>query len=114
MHRFWRAYLGRVPWWGWPLVCLAALGIVAFAFRRQLRYFVKVAKALATDERLPRPLRWGLKLALAMKVVPFPDLGIDEIIVVVIGVLLVTVYRPTLRAILDESRVTPPLAPDDR
>jgi hypothetical protein len=111
MNRFRLAYLGRVPRWGWLLVGLAVLGMVAFAFRRQFRYLVKVAKALATDERLPRPLRWGLKLALAMKVVPFPDLGIDELILVVIGVLLVTVYRPTLRAILDESRATPPASP---
>jgi hypothetical protein len=43
--------------------------------------------------------------------VPFPDFGIDEIILLVIGVLLVTVYRPTLRAILDESRATPSASP---
>ena len=72
MSRFGLAYRERVPWWGWLLVCLTVLGMIAFAFRRQLQYLVKVAKALATDERLPRPLRWGLKLALAMKVVPVP------------------------------------------
>jgi hypothetical protein len=80
------------------------LGLVAFAFRKQLRYLIKMAKTLATDQRLPRPLRWALVLALAIKMVPIPDFGVDEVILVVIGVLLVTVYRPTFREILDESR----------
>ena len=93
-----------MPWWGWLLVAAGVAGLLAIALRPQLRYLIKVAKALSTDERLPRPLRWGLKVALAIKVVPFPDLGIDEILLVVIGILLVTVYRPTLRAILDENR----------
>jgi hypothetical protein len=87
------------------------LGVGAYALRNRLRYVTKVAKALATDERLPRPLRWGLRVALAIKVVPLPDLGIDEVILVVIGVLLLTVYRPTLRAILHESRAAPPSSP---
>lgn len=96
-----------MPWWTWVLVGLGvsgALGAVAFVFRHQLRYFVKVAKALATDKRLPRPLRWALTVALAIKAVPFPDFGLDEIILVVVGVLLLTVYRPTFTAILAESR----------
>jgi hypothetical protein len=102
-----RVYRGSVPWWGWLLVGIAVFGLVAFVFRRQLRYMVKVAKAVATDERLPRPLRRALAVALAMKV-PVPDFGVDEVILVVVGLLLVTVYRPTLRAILDESRARPP------
>lgn len=69
---------------------------------------MKLVNALATDERLPRPLRWALTVALAMKVVPLPDFGIDEVILVVVGVLLVTLYRPTLRAILDETRANRP------
>jgi hypothetical protein len=93
-----------VPWWGWLLISSAVLGLVGFIFRRQLRYLVKVAKALATDERLPRPMRWALTLALAIKMVPLPDFGVDEVILVLVGILLVTVYRPTLRAILAESR----------
>lgn len=98
-----------MPWWGFLLVGLGVLGVLTFVFRAQLRYLIKVAKALATDERLPRSLRWALRLALALKVVPFPDFGIDEVILVVVGLLLVTVYRPTLRAILAESRaVSPP------
>ena len=73
------AYAGRVPWWGWLLVGAGLLGLVVFAFRGQLRYIVKAARALATDERVPRPLRWALRFVLAIKVLPFPDLGIDEI-----------------------------------
>lgn len=65
---------------------------------------MKLTKALATDERLPRPLRWAIGVALAMKVVPVPDFGIDEIILVLIGVLLLTVYRPTFREIVAEIR----------
>ena len=77
---------------------------------RQVKYLLRVTKALATDERLPRLLRWGLKVALAIKMVPVPDLGIDEAILLVVGVVLVTFYRPTLRAILAESRAAPPPA----
>lgn len=87
---------------------LVVLGSIAFVLRRHLRYLLKVAKALSKDERLPLPLRWGLRVALVIKVVPVPDLGLDEIVLVVIGILLVTVYRPTLRAILEESRAAPP------
>jgi hypothetical protein len=56
---------------------------------------MKVTKAVATDRRLPRPLRWAIAIALAVKVVPFPDFGVDEI-----------VYRPRLRAIFAEIRAT--------
>ena len=63
----------------------------------------------ATDERLPRPLRWALGVALSIKVVPVPDFGIDEILLAVIGILLITVYRPTFKAILAESRRRPPI-----
>jgi hypothetical protein len=94
--------------WGWLLIGLGVVVLVTFAFREQVRYLVKVAKALATDERLPRPLRWALRLALALKVVPFPDFGLDEVILIGIGVLLLTVYRPTLRAILEEPRANRP------
>ena len=93
---------------------LASFGlsaVLAIAFRRQLRYLVRIAKLLSTDERLPKPLRWTLAVALAIKVVPVPDLGIDEVLLVGIGLLLVTVYRPVLRAIVEEARaegVEPP------
>lgn len=96
-----------MPWWTWTVIGLAvsgAVGVAVFVFRHQLRYFVKVTKALATDKRLPRPLRWALTVALAIKVVPVPDFGLDEVILLVVVVLLLTLYRPTFRAILEESR----------
>jgi hypothetical protein len=43
-------------------------------------------------------------IALAIKVVPFPDFGIDEILLVLSATLLLTVYRPTFLAILAETR----------
>ena len=98
-----------MSWWGWFPIALAVFGLLGFAFRKQLRHLIKVTKALATDERLPRPLRWALAVALAMKVVPVLDFGVDEVILVVVGVLLLTAYRPTLRAILAETRVDPPI-----
>lgn len=96
-----------MSWWGWVLAAAGATFVVALVFRRQLLYLVKVAKMCATDERLPRPLRWTLGVALAIKVVPVPDFGIDEILLIVIGILLVTVYRPTFKAILAEARQNP-------
>lgn len=78
--------------------------ISGFGLRSQLGFAMKLTKALATDERLPRPLRWAIGIALAVKVVPMPDFGIDEIILVLIGALLLTVYRPTFREIVAETR----------
>jgi hypothetical protein len=49
-------------------------------------------------------MRWGIGIALAMKVVPFPDFGIDEIILALIGALLPTVYRQTFWEIVAETR----------
>ena len=39
-------------------------------------------------------------VALAIKTVPVPDFGIDEVLLLAIGLLLVTVYRSTMREIL--------------
>ncbi len=100
-----------MPWWGWLLLCLGAVSTAGVALRRQIRYAIRVAKALTTDERLPRPLRWALRVALALKVVPFPDLGIDELLLLVAGTLLVTVYRPTLKAVLAEAKQAPDAQP---
>ena len=69
--------------------------------KRRVRYLIRLAKAITSDPRLPRGIRWPLQLAFAIKTVPFPDLGIDEVILVVVG-LLVTVYRSTFRAIRAE------------
>ena len=78
-------------------------GLLMVGFRRQIGFGIRVAKRVATDERVPKPLRWALRVALAIKAVPIPDLGIDEVLLLVVAVLLLTVYRPTLRAILAES-----------
>ena len=94
-----------MPWWAFLLIAVAvvtvALGIV---FRRQLRFAMRMTKALVTDERLPRPLRWAIGVALAVKMVPLPDFGVDEVILVVVGALLLTVYRRTFLTIVAEQR----------
>lgn len=94
-----------MPLWAWLLIAATVVALAAgFAFRSQLRFAMKLTKALATDERLPRSMRWAVGIALAVKVVPVPDFGVDEIILLVIGVLLLTVYRPTFREIVGETR----------
>jgi hypothetical protein len=94
-----------VPSWAWILIAVGVVALVSgFAFRSQLRFAMKLTKALATDERLPRPLRWAIGIGLAIKVVPVPDFGVDEIILVLVGALLLTVYRPTFREIVAETR----------
>jgi hypothetical protein len=94
-----------MPLWAWLLLAIGVASLVAaLLLRPQLRFAMKLAKALATDERLPKPLRWAIGIALAVKVVPVPDFGIDEIILAVIAILLITIYRPTFQAILAETR----------
>ena len=94
-----------MPWWAFVLIAVAvatvALGI---AFRRQLRFAMRMTKALITDQRLPRPLRWSIGVALAVKTVPLPDFGVDEVILVVVGALLLTIYRGTFMSIVAEQR----------
>ncbi len=69
---------------------------------RRLRWLLRIAKAATRDPRLPRPLRWALALALAIKAVPLPDFGVDEVILLVVGSLLATVYRSRFREIIAE------------
>ncbi len=57
-----------------------------------------------SDQRVPRPLRWLIGVSLAIKVVPLPDFGLDEVVLIVVGLVLVIFYRPALRAILEETR----------
>jgi hypothetical protein len=78
--------------------------IFGVAFRRQLRFAVKVATAMAKDERLPRLLRWATGIALALEVMPVPDFGISDVMLVVCGVFLLTFYRSTCRSIVAEIR----------
>lgn len=94
-----------MPWWAWLFIATGAVALVSgLAFRAKLVFAMKLAKALATDQRLPRPLRWALGFALAVKVTPVPDFGVDEVILVVVAVLLLTLYRSTFRMILAETR----------
>lgn len=96
-----------MPWWGWLLIglsLLAVLAAIAVTFRSQLSFAVKFARTLMSDPRVPRPLRWLIGVCLAIKVIPFPDFGVDEIILVVVGLVLLVFYRPVLQAILDETR----------
>jgi hypothetical protein len=77
---------------------------IAVAFRSQLMFAVRFVKTLMTDQRVPRPLRWLIGISLAIKVIPFPDFGLDEVVLIVVGLVLVTFCRPALRTILEETR----------
>lgn len=107
-------------WWEWVLIGLglaSVLAAIAIAFRSQLMFAVKFARTLMTDERIPRPLRWLIGVSMAIKVVPFPDFGIDEVVLVIVGFVLVTFYRPAVREILNETRTaeaTRARLPDER
>jgi hypothetical protein len=100
-----------MPWWVWVLV---GLGLVSFlaaigiTFRSQVVFAVRFAKILMTDRRVPRPLRWLIRVSLAIKVVPVPDFGVDEAVLVGVGLVLVIFYRPVLVAMLEEARTAPP------
>jgi hypothetical protein len=96
-----------MPWWGWLLVGLGLVSVlvaIAITFRSQLLFAVKFARTLMSDQRVPRPLRWLIGVCLAIKIVPFPDFGVDEVVLIVVGLVLVIFYRPALRAILEETR----------
>lgn len=65
---------------------------------------IRLAKALAFDPRFPRPLRWAVRLSLAIKCVPVPDFGVDEVILIGVGTILWFFYRPQLLAVIAETR----------
>jgi hypothetical protein len=54
---------------------------------------LRLAKAASTDPRLPRPVRWLFAVSLAIKAIPFPDFGLDEVGLLLGIVLLNTVHR---------------------
>jgi uncharacterized membrane protein len=113
-----------MPWWGWLLVGLGLVSVLAASairFRSQLLFAVRFARTLMSDQRVPRPLRWLIGVSLAIKVVPFPDFGADEVVLIIVSLVLVIFYRPALRAILEETRAAqadrvgaPPTAAPDR
>ena len=63
------------------------------SMKQRIKATVRLLKALDTDARVPRPVRWLIGLSLAIKAVPFPDFGIDEVGLLVAFGLLTTVYR---------------------
>lgn len=69
---------------------------------KRVRRLMRLAKAAATDERLPRSVRWLVRVSLAIKAVPVPDFGIDEIGLVIAAILLSTVYRKVWADIRNE------------
>lgn len=90
----------------WPvligaMVVLAGIGAL---FRRRVRYWLRLARAAATDPRLPRSVRWLFRVGIAIKLVPGPDLGIDEVALALGAILLATRYRATWATIREELR----------
>lgn len=68
----------------------------------KLRRVLRLAKAAATDSRLPWPVRWLFRVALAIKCVPVPDFGLDEIFLLGGMALLAGPYRGTWKLIREE------------
>ena len=89
-------------WWIAGTLGLGA--VLALAFRSRTARTIRLMKALATDPRLPRSVRWLFRVALVVKLVPGPDFGIDEALLVVGGLLLLGPYRATWQAIRRETR----------
>jgi hypothetical protein len=74
------------------------------ALRAWCKRWLRIARALATDTRLPRPVRWLFRAALAIKCVPLPDFGVDEILLLAGVALLAGPYRHVWRQIREETR----------
>jgi hypothetical protein len=89
----------------WLLVAfgIAAL-ITGWAFRTQLRFAMKHAKGARDRQSTLQTVGSTMGHGVAVKVVPFPDFGVDEILLALSATLLLTVYRPTFLAILAETR----------
>jgi hypothetical protein len=70
------------------------------------RHLIRVVKILARDRRIPKPLR-GL---IAFGLLPIPG-PVDEAVLLVVGLLLMALYRPVLREAWDAS-TTQEVSPD--
>jgi hypothetical protein len=81
--------------------------------KRRIKDTIRLLKALATDDRLPRPLRWLIGASLAIKAVPVPDFGLDEVGLLIAFVLLSTVYRKRFAEIRADVRAKAEGAPED-
>ncbi len=68
----------------------------------RLRWLLRIAKAVSTDRRLPRGVRWLFAAALAIKCIPLPDFGVDEVMLLIGVLLLIGPYRHTWQAIKQE------------
>lgn len=88
-------------WWPYLLVTATVLAVAGFVARDHVRYWLRIARALATDKRIPAPLRWAIRVGLAVKCLPV-DFGADELILGTCGLVLATVYRSTCREIIAE------------
>ena len=74
------------------------------ALRAWFKRWLRIAKAVATDTRLPWPVRWLFRAALAIKCIPLPDFGIDEVLLLVGVALLAGPYRGVWTQIREETR----------
>jgi len=72
--------------------------------RAWFKRWLRIAKAVSTDQRLPWPVRWLFRAALAIKCVPLPDFGIDEVLLLIGVGLLAGPYRGVWNAIREENR----------
>lgn len=81
--------------------------------KAKIKRIFRLLKALATDTRIPRPVRWLIGVSLAIKAVPFPDFGIDEVGLLIAFVLLSTIYRRQFNEIRDELRQQEGVSPVD-
>jgi len=81
-----------VSHWLYLVGAAVLLGLCALVFRGRLKRLLRLAKAAATDPRLPRPVRYLFVVALAVKCLPV-DFGADEILLLVGVGLLYGPYR---------------------
>lgn len=78
------------------------LGVLALTCGRRLKRLIRLARAVSTDRRLPRAVRWLFGVSLAVKALPIPDFGVDEAGFIIGMVLLNTLYRETWAQIRSE------------
>jgi len=78
-------------------------GLSLLVFRSRVSRWLRLAKAAATDRRLPAPVRWVFRCALLIKCSPI-DFGIDEALLLVGVALLAGPYRGVWSEIRNEVR----------
>lgn len=88
--------------WPYLVATVAVAGVLALVFRGRVARWLRLAKAAATDPRLPRSVRWLFRIGIAVKCIPGPDFGIDEVALALGALLLATRYRATWNEIRRE------------